>query len=339
MSGSCSMKSQWSDKAYEIFRNMMEETSKDKAIKLINENPEVINEQDVYGKTLLMWACRDYRYFEILEQIVDIDIKDNHGDTALMHVAMKGNFRAVKMLLSASKNVEKSINMKNEIYQTALMIASENGHCRVAEELLSYPDIKFNIQQKYNDYTALIHACKLKHTEIVKILVSKIPKELLNIKCRFGKTSLMYACEGWNEDCAEIMISAVDPDSLFIQDNNGDIALSLTWGKRYKTFAKLISIMIKIRPHFFKVENKRIYCVIQKLLEDYYITSAKEFIYAFDFNVGQRTIFDIVRSKNMLHLYDLNTGCDNLLLPREKIAGTLLSSLHSLRSDKWLNLF
>ncbi|MDR0645771.1 MAG: ankyrin repeat domain-containing protein [Elusimicrobiota bacterium] len=103
----------------------------------------------------------------------DPNIKDNHGNTALMEAAQKGHKEIVEILLEDHRT---DPNIKNNEGWTALTWATIfNINKEIVEILLKAgadPNIKDN-----NGWTALRHATVRDHKEIVEILKKAGAKE------------------------------------------------------------------------------------------------------------------------------------------------------------------
>ncbi|XP_019857878.1 PREDICTED: ankyrin repeat domain-containing protein 50-like [Amphimedon queenslandica] len=170
---------------------------------------EVLNNniQNDKGWTALMYASAN-GYHQVVELLLnknpDINIQDNEGWTALMHASVN----------------DPDINIQDIIYgMTALMLASNKGHHQVVELLLSKnPDI--NIQDN-DGQTALMYACHNGHHQVVKLLLHKNPD--INIQDNDGQTALMYACHNGHHQVFQLLLSK-NPD-INIRDNDGQTAL------------------------------------------------------------------------------------------------------------------
>lgn len=102
---------------------------------------------------------------ELLEEGVDVNIRDKNGFTPLILAAERGFAATVQVLLD--NNAE--INTKEYLFgRTALMWAVKNGHYETVKSLLKkHADV--NIEDR-NDLTALKFATMEGHPGIVKLL-------------------------------------------------------------------------------------------------------------------------------------------------------------------------
>lgn len=102
-----------------------------------------VNAKDKDDETALMWALKDFRYFDnpnleftikVIRELInggaDVNAKDEDGKTALMKT---DNLEIIKELIKAGVNV----NLQDEDDWTALMYAAKNSTPDVVKELLS----------------------------------------------------------------------------------------------------------------------------------------------------------------------------------------------------------
>ena len=80
--------------------------------RLVNEQAELkikVNEQDVYGKTALMYAIENNNKTAtnfLLKSGADVNKQDKEGKTALMYAVEKKNPSLVKILLNNNANID-----------------------------------------------------------------------------------------------------------------------------------------------------------------------------------------------------------------------------------------
>jgi ankyrin repeat protein len=95
------------------------------------------------------------------------------GDTALMLASQNGHDAVVRLLLSHHDIV---INTQAQNGGTALLAASESGHDPIVKLLLSHSDVAVNTPAQ-NGWTALMVASQNGHDEVVKAAsLSKRPR-------------------------------------------------------------------------------------------------------------------------------------------------------------------
>ena len=125
---------------------------------------------------------------ESLNQGIDVNVTDEHGQTALMVAADEGHVDTVKLLLQHKA----SPDLQNRLGGTALMLACFKGHLEVVTELLK---AGADVNTKSNDgYTALMQATfKSDKTavQIINLLLNQ--KADINAQDINGYTALMRA--------------------------------------------------------------------------------------------------------------------------------------------------
>jgi ankyrin repeat protein len=125
---------------------------------------------------------------ESLNQGIEINVTDEHGQTALMLAADEGHVDTVKLLL---KN-RASLDLQNRLGGTALMLASFNGHLEVVTELLK-AGADVNAKSK-NGYTALMEAIVKWNETAVQIINLLLDQNAdINAQDIDGYTALMRA--------------------------------------------------------------------------------------------------------------------------------------------------
>ncbi len=130
---------------------------------LLDENGTLlvdINTRNESGETALMIAS-DNGNLEVVRWVLsyeeDLSLKDVHGNNALIRAAKKGYFDVVEELLNKKAN----INSTNNDNRTALMNASENGYIRVVK-LLIKKGSHITLKDKYDQTTLDIVMAKKK---------------------------------------------------------------------------------------------------------------------------------------------------------------------------------
>jgi len=115
--------------------------------------------------------------------LVDINKRNENGDTALIMASDNGNLNAVKWLLECNAD----LSIKDANGDNALIRAAKKGHLDVTEELLYR---KVNIVNSIGQHkkTALMAAAENGHIRVVKLLLKKGAK--VSIKDDYDKTTL-----------------------------------------------------------------------------------------------------------------------------------------------------
>ena len=166
----------------------------------------------------------------LLEQNVDVNAKDNYGQTALMLAEGEGHTEIVEILIDNGADV----NAKDIYGKTALMWAAINGHTEIVEILI---DNGADVNAKDNDgQTALMLAEGEGHTEAAKLLIDNGAD--VNAKDDDGLTALMLAANRGHTEIVEILID--NGADVNAKDNDGQTALMLAEGEGHTEAAKLL---------------------------------------------------------------------------------------------------
>jgi ankyrin repeat protein len=128
------------------------------------------------------------KVMEGLNQGIDVNVTDEHGQTALMLAADQGHIDTVNFLLQ----YRASLDLQNKLGGTALMMASFNGHLEVVTELLK-AGANVNAEAK-NGATALIQAVVKQNETAVQIINLLLDQKAdINAQDKEGYTALMRA--------------------------------------------------------------------------------------------------------------------------------------------------
>ena len=101
---------------------------------------------------------------QLLAEGVEIDGKNEYGNTALMIAALKGHLEIVKSLIAGGADV----NQRNRVGLTALMFAAKRGHLEIVKALLAAgADVNARTE---GGVTALFAAESEGHTAVVEML-------------------------------------------------------------------------------------------------------------------------------------------------------------------------
>jgi ankyrin repeat protein len=159
-----------------------------------------INGKDEYGDTPLSCAIRNY-HFEIvvflIEKGVDVNKKYGSGHTALYDAVKNKHCEIAKLL------IKKGANVNERIYgYTILFWAVENDHLEVAI-LLIEKGVDVNGKDKKNS-PLLLHAMKNGHLEVAKLLIEKGMN--VDEKDEHWRTPLSLAAGGGHLEMVEYLI-------------------------------------------------------------------------------------------------------------------------------------
>ena len=177
-----------------------------------------INTRNNEGQTPLILACRK-GHFEIVSKLLgsqktDVDAVDIHGFTALLHAATTKDVTAVRLLLERGV---RDINHKNHMECTALVLASQKGFHEVVKELLAQDDIDVNTEDADGD-APLIYASEEGHQKVVDLLLAH-PDINVNKSNKNGDVSLMCAA---NRGHAPIIEKLLESKAIIANFKNND---------------------------------------------------------------------------------------------------------------------
>ena len=130
---------------------------------------------------------------------MDVNAKNEFGETALMNAAEQGHLDLVSLLLRHGAD----INARDLARRTALMNAAQNGHAVVVKLLLSR-GATVNAASQWKS-TALHEACMNGHYDVVQTLLNAGANA--NLINNAGHTALMEAVIEGHESVARLLIS------------------------------------------------------------------------------------------------------------------------------------
>jgi len=130
------------------------------------------------------------KVMEDLNQGIDVNVTDEHGQTALMLAADHGHVDTAKIILKHGALP----NLQNKRGGTALMFASFNGHLEIVRELLK-AGADVNVKAK-NGVTALMQAAIMQNQTAVQIINILLDwKADIHAQDEEGYTALMRAVD------------------------------------------------------------------------------------------------------------------------------------------------
>ena len=180
-------------------------------------------------------------------KIVDVNLQDKDGWTALMWAARFGKTDCVKLLIKNNTDV----NLQDEAGWTALIFAAINDHTETVKTLIDNgADIDL---QDEDGRTTLILAAFKGHTETVKTLLDNNVD--VNLQDNGGNTALMFAAYYGKTECVKLLIkngSLVD-----IHDNGNETALNHSCGGVWKN-SEVQEDIINLQPWNIKFFDDRI---------------------------------------------------------------------------------
>ena len=154
-----------------------------------------IEHADIPCLTAAVWSKRDDIVSLLLSQPgIEVDATDYMDFTALHHACSLGYREKVRKLLASGANV----NCRNDLGDTPLNFAVQNGHKEVVSLLMGVPGLDIEIKG-FQNKVPLHYACYNGKVDIARMLLTCGAN--VNSRERSGKTPLMLAFEAeGNED-------------------------------------------------------------------------------------------------------------------------------------------
>ncbi|KAF3229757.1 hypothetical protein TWF106_000145 [Orbilia oligospora] len=173
-----------------------------------------LNSGDANSRTVLSGAVGqrypDVTGFPIDKSPAHADLRDETGQTPLIHAAAKGDAEALKLLLNTS-GVD--INHKDQFGRTAISLAAAGGHLKAIELLLGVKEVDLNLESWATGEMPLSCAVKSGHIGAVKLLI-ETGRIHLNSKCSYsGRTALSYAAEGGYMEIVKLLVETGQADA------------------------------------------------------------------------------------------------------------------------------
>ena len=175
----------------------------EEVMRLIQEDPEIVNDIDEIDYTALHWASY-YGHVEVVSYLLDqganVDKKDIIGNTALMDAFNMGHLEVVELLLSRGADP----TICDYGGRTPLMMASNEGHVDVVRCLVRNKAVRATIDtQDWYGRTALWYACDRNWTEVLKLLVEVGANPI--VADSDGRTPLDIAKDAGHDECITIL--------------------------------------------------------------------------------------------------------------------------------------
>jgi len=185
---------------------------------LIKQHHMDINARDNKGQTFLIRAGIDQNH-EAMKTLINlganIRITDNTRENVLHKIARKGDHEAAKIVLEYDKNV---LHDRNKDGNSALLIALINGYTTFAEFLI---DSGASLNDINDDGNTIIHEIVKKNSSwLLKKIVKKVNQDIINHKNKDGMSPLLIAATA---DDLEIVKTLVDcRANLYATNKYGD---------------------------------------------------------------------------------------------------------------------
>ena len=196
------------------------DNNKEEALRLIRENPMLVNTTNRDGDTPLHWAAINGDA-DITKALIDaganIHTVDGNGDTPIMHAAKHGSPEVAALLIDKGARFEE----KDSDGRTPLILAAIGQRTETMQVLIE-KGADVNAVDN-NGQTALIHAAIGGNATDIDLLIKAGAN--INVQDNYGDTALSHASVyGHNEAAALLTQNGADAT---IRNSNGDNALDL----------------------------------------------------------------------------------------------------------------
>jgi len=138
---------------------------------------------------------------QMIDDIADIDLSDDNGNTALMLASFNGHVKVIEILLSNGAN----INKKDVNGRTALMFAS-SGPFPEAVNLLLKKGANINDIDNVEKWSALMFAAAEGNNEVIKTLIKKGAD--INMSDIDGESAYDFAVNNGHTETAKLIKEA-----------------------------------------------------------------------------------------------------------------------------------
>lgn len=196
------------------------DNNKEEALRLIRENPMLVNTTNRDGDTPLHWAAINGDA-DITKALIDaganIHAVDGNGDTPIMHAAKHGSPEVAALLIDKGARFEE----KDSDGRTPLILAAIGQRTETMQVLIA-KGADVNAVDN-NGQTALIHAAIGGNATDIDLLIKAGAN--INVQDNYGDTALSHASVYGHNEAAELLTQ--NGADATIRNSNGDNALDL----------------------------------------------------------------------------------------------------------------
>ena len=129
----------------------------------------------------------------------------------------RGHIEIVKLLLKHSDNID--LNAKDNHGQTAFIGGCRYGRGKVVKFLLTLPCIEVNAQDNQG-WTAMLWACFNGNKDVVQLLLDNSDRIELNARDSIGFTAFIWACYNGHKDVVKLLLEHSGRIKLNARDIN-----------------------------------------------------------------------------------------------------------------------
>jgi len=170
--------------------------------KIIDEKGDLNKRINLIEENFLMLSCRS-NYLKCVELLldnnVDLNLKDDNGFCALIKAINYENYEICKKLVNKGADV----NLSDDSSSTPLMYAITGVKDKEIIQLLLDKGALVDVKDSEYEYTALMHAVDSRNSDFVTMLLEK--KADPNLQDKYGWTALMQAIDNGTFEIVQIL--------------------------------------------------------------------------------------------------------------------------------------
>lgn len=245
---------------------------------------------------------------ELLKNNIDLDERNNEGQTPLIYAASIGNSKAVKMILDRDGF---DIDARDNNGNSAFMVASEKGYIGIVKMLLGR-NASIDSRNSNNE-TALILAVENGKIEVSEFLIESGAKT--NVRNSKNNSLLSIAVQNKNVEIVEILLKSGLDANIRNNDNETPILLAVE-NNDYNTVETLLKYKIDLSSL-----NKNKESVFDIALENEYFEIIKLLFRNSDKKIGLRydKLMQNAAGKDYYEIFEILSGCElNIDMPEER---------------------
>lgn len=244
------------DKLYEYYFKLVKSMPVKPNVLKYFEKYIDINYKDNLGNTVLYYVINNSDYpkltYFLSHSKIDLTVNNSDGSSALLSSIIKNNSDIVKKLFEHINNYSDEIKKKlseevNELNESLLIIAAKNNNHNTFQQV--YTILKPNINHcDFNGYTALYYAIIKSNKNIFQLLLND-PEIDVNKQDSNGMSLLMYACEYKNDEFIYQLLNHKNIN-LDVQNHKGHNILGSILYNKYQKKQSSKSIELFKTPDF-----------------------------------------------------------------------------------------
>jgi ankyrin repeat protein len=197
---------------------------------------------------LLLWWIAEKKPTAVIMLLhvfgkIDINAKDDTGETPLLLAVLRGNAPMVQLLIKTNRV---AINSRDYFHRTPLHWAAIKGHDSIVKLLLN----AYNVQVDAKDEllrTPLIWATCKGHTAVVKLLL-ETKQVSINIGDNYNRTPLFYAAFGGHEAVVRLLLKT---NQVLVHSQDIYYRTPLSWAEEngHDAIVKLLKLVVRSQKH------------------------------------------------------------------------------------------